>query len=182
MNVLYHGTLSEFDQFTLDPPERNSPAPSRSLGVFLTACPRIAAHFTLKSEVIDAGYDSDTGSATLRHNPWQFDPDPFLENACILHCSTELGQPVRLSCLEWMALVEEKSSDELHALRQIWLDAGHDGVIVEAWDGDTEHEDYGRPCVEMHSAMVVVFDPQAVQIHKRQPAGEAWTPERSFRP
>ena len=180
--MLYHGTVSEFDQFTLDPPGRNSPAPSRSLGVFLSNCPRIAAHFTLKDEVLDAGYDSHEGSPSLRNDPWQFDADPFLEGACILHCAVDLTHPVHFSCLEWMTLVEEKGSDELQALRDAWLASGHDGLIVEAWDGQVEHPEHGKPCVEMHGATVVVFDPTRVHIRQRQPAAQAWYSKPRVRP
>ena len=177
--MFYHGTIHAFDQFTHEPAARNTPSGTNTLGVFLSACPRIAGHFTLKTEVIDAGYDSDAGSSTLRDDPWQFDAAPFLDGASLLHCKPCVSNPLHMDPVAWLAIVEELDDEALEDLRQGWIASGHDGVLIEAWDGSSEHPEHGRPCVEMHAQTLIVFDPTQVSIITREPVHAAWQPPRS---
>lgn len=178
---LFHATTNPLLQFLA-----RAPAPTivdgegvygsaRPLGTFFSTSPRIAAHFVLKPEVIDAGYDSDEGSASLCQNPWRFDDQPFLPSAQVLQCEAPAQMRWQeLSALEWVEMVSTQEEEFFQALRDNALAAGFDGVRIRAWDGHSEHPEFGRPCVEYYADTYVAFDPTAVRIADARPAAEAW--------
>jgi hypothetical protein len=174
----YHGTTRAFDAF--DPA---APLASGSLtatfGTFFSTSAPIAEHFTLKPEVVDAGYDTEEGSRSLVRDPWRFDPAPFQANARVIAADVILQRPLVMDALAWMALVDQVHStmepDALvRAWRQSWEAAGHDGLLISAWDGQCTDADGVTPSVETDADTYVVFDARPVQILGSQPADACW--------
>lgn len=188
--ILYHGTRQHFDRFQAigpghDPNDEGVVfSHTRSLGTFFSGCPRIAAHFTLKPDVLDKGYDSHQGSSSLRENPWRFDPDPFDPNAQVLTC--RIDQPntrlYPMPVLRWLEICNEAEPETLEHMRQEYQAQGFDGILIEAAQDGDEHEDYGTPCVEYHDITVVLFDASKVSITDRKPAAEAYPPRFELNP
>lgn len=174
MPTLYHGTTQHFDRFLDEPHQRNTPSATNLIGVFLSECPRIAAHFTLKTDVLDDGYDSLIGSRSLRQYPWQYDPDPFLPGACVLHCRARVENPIVLSAIEWVDIVDGMSEADILLVRAQWIAQGHDSVLVEPWDGVSHHDEFGAPCIETHAQTLIVFDAERVCITDRSEPGTHW--------
>lgn len=178
---LFHATTNPLVQFLARAP---TPAlndgevvygEARPLGTFFSTSPRIAAHFVLKPEVIDAGYDSDEGSASLCRNPWFFDDQPFSPSAQVLQCQApDQLRWQELSALEWVEMVSTQEEEFFQTLREDALAAGFDGIRIQAWDGQEEHPEFGRPCVEYYADTYVAFDPTLVSIVDARPAEEAW--------
>ena len=176
---LFHGTSTKPAQFEKAPPavggEGFAWSATRCLGIFFSECPRIAAHFALRPEVVDAGYDTPQGSALLRKDPWRLSPDPFQPAAEVLTC--RLPDEVRLfpvPLLEWIDLCETRDATFWLTWRRELQARGFEGLRVEGWDGESEHPEFGPPCVEYHAPTVVCFDARAVRIVDRAPAAAAW--------
>lgn len=170
----YHGTLTDFDQFALDQPSVSASWTSR-LGLFFSESAPIAAHFTLKANVVDAGYDSVRGSRSLLEHPGRFDPEPFLPGARVISVELNLVHPHIMSAVEWTRWVEsvhgEKEGEaSVIAFRQTLQAAGHDGLKVEAWDGHLPQADDLTPCVETDAPLWVAFSPDTVRIQSSEPA------------
>ena len=181
--ILFHGTTSPLAQFQSRAPERTDGDAdtevvygfARGLGTFFSAHPRIAAHFVLKAEVIDAGYDSHQGSASLCENPWRFDAEPFLQGAQVLACEVSDAQRWKtVSVEDWVGMVAEQDDGFFVELRERLDQEGYHGVMIPAWDGQQEHPEHGRPCVEYYAPTYVVFDAARVSIVEARPAAEAW--------
>ncbi len=181
--LLFHGTCHPFSAF-----QATGPGPaaslegdvgvyshSRALGTFFSGHPRTAAHFTLRPEVLDAGFDSDEGSASLCYDPWQFDPAPFEPSAELLICQAPEGARWHeVPLMRWMEMVAEEGPTFFDRLRADLSAQGFDGVIIPAWDGRSASADYGQPCVEYFAPTYVLFDASGVSIEHRCPAEEAW--------
>lgn len=177
----YHGTTRTFEAFDRQA-DLASVSMTARLGVFLSASPEIAAHFTLKPEVLDAGYDSLEGSRSLIRNPWRYDRQPFLSNAHVLTVAFELNHPHRFDAISWMTLVDDfqgvtGAQTHFEQMRQRWLEEGYDGLIIEAWDGHSTDADGVRPSVEMDAVTYVIFQPERAQILERRVAETCWTPK-----
>ena len=189
--ILYHGTRRPIEQFQPigpghDPTDTGVAwSQTRGLGTFFSTCPRIAAHFTLKPEVIDQGYDSDEGSKTLRENPWRYDSQPFEPGSQVLTCAlADEHDPTRLApmdLMEWMTICEEWSTAQVTEMREELQAQGFHGLYIQEWDGEEEHEDHGTPCVEYHAPTVVLFDATRASITDRRPADQAWEEHRPAR-
>lgn len=188
--LVYHGTTRTFDVF--DPaPEQASGSLTATWGTYFSASPQIAAHFTLKPEVVDAGYDTDEGSRSLVRDPWQFDAAPFQAGAQVLTAEVTLNNPKVMDAVTWVALVEDLHGDldpmpRARALRAAWEADGHDGLFIPAWDGHHTDADGMTPSVETDADTWVVFDAHSVRIVARQAAETPWparapTPERRRR-
>lgn len=189
--TLYHGTLQPLERF-----DAQAAAPelqdgegvwghARGLGTFFSVDPKIAAHFTLKAEVLDAGFDSHQGSVSLVNNPWQFDADPFLPGAQVLACQAPTGLNLAsVPVLAWVAQCEEWDEEVWQEWKTRLQAQGFDGVEIPAWDGQQTHPDYGSPCVEYHATTYALFDPRPVTIVDRQPAQALWdnSPRPRLRP
>lgn len=189
--ILYHGTRRSIEQFQPigpghDPTDTGVAwSHTRGLGTFFSTCPRIAAHFTLKPEVIDQGYESDEGSKTLRENPWRYGSQPFEPGSQVLTCAlADEHDPTRLAPLdlmEWMTICEEWSTAQVTQMREELQAQGFHGLYIQEWDGEEEHEDHGTPCVEYHAPTVVLFDASRATITDRRPAEQAWEEHRPAR-
>lgn len=177
---LYHGTTESFARF--EETGRCNGSPTGALGVFLTSDPRVAAHFTINSDVVDRGYDLIRGSRTLISDPWTVaSGHPFLPGARVLACSADVRNSFRMSAVEWMALVEAAQDwggdARLSAFRDGLLAAGHDGILIEAWDGHSLDTEDCEPCCEYDATTVCVFDRAAVHIIEVRPPGWGWLPQ-----
>lgn len=173
----YHGTASPpFDRFRVGPSgDAGSGHNSARLGVFLTGCPRIAATFALKPDVIDKGYDTMAGSRSLLRNPYAFDEDPFLPDAAVLTCEADLGHAFPISASAWCDLVDAAACGEPDPFGPLLAGARAAGcdhiAIARALPG--ERDSLGcRPSMEYDAETWVVFDPAAVAIVAREPAAE----------
>lgn len=173
---LYHGTCRQFDAFLVD-----APAPegllwshTRALGTFFTGSAKVAAYFTLKPDVTDAGFDSDAGSHSLLEDPWQYDAQPFDEGAQVLTCQVSAERLYALPLMRWMELCEEADENRMTDMRLDYQSQGFDGILIEAAEEGEEHYEYGRPCAEYDTITVVLFDPSSVTITERGEPGQAW--------
>lgn len=164
--VAHHGTCRDFDRFDADRLGSFNPGATCRLGFFLSTDPRIAAHFVLRPEVIERGYDSEEGSAAIIKDPFRLDPDPFEDGARVLECELALISPARLALRHWMGLVARDDPREIDGLRRRFLRGGHDGLLIPAWDGDVAalDEDDDVPCVEYRADTWIAFRPEAIRI------------------
>lgn len=181
----YHGTTQTFETFDRLA-DQASGSITAQLGVFVSASPQIAAHFTLKPDVLDAGYDSHEGSRSLIRDPWRYDRQPFLPNAHVLDVAFDFNRPKHLDAIAWMTLVDglqgvNGAQAQVERLREAWLEAGHDGLIIAAWDGESTDADGVVPSVEMDADTYVIFQPETVQILERRAAETCW-PQAANRP
>lgn len=178
---IFHGTTTPFAHFSSQGPSPQVAGDdvlygfARTLGTFFSESPRIAAHFVLKPEVIDAGYDSHEGSRSLCQNPWRFDPEPFEPAAQVLKCELpDNAQWHAIPLMRWMEMIADEEEAFFAGLRERCVQEGKTGVVIEAWDGQAEHPHHGRPCVEYYAPTYVVFDASPVTILEARPAAEAW--------
>jgi hypothetical protein len=176
---LYHGTTAAFESFR-DTGASNG-SPTGTLGTFLSADPRIASHFTLEPDVVDRGHDLLRGSRTLIADPWTVaGHHPFLPGARVLECVVAVNSLHVMSAVTWTEIVDdapEPGGDvRLADFRAALIEAGHDGILIEAWDGSTRDRWGCQPCCEYDAATVCVFDRSKVTIVGEKPPGWAWLP------
>lgn len=172
--VAYHGTARDFQAFSAESVQASGSA-TACLGTFFSASPAVAAHFTLKPEVISAGYDSAAGSRSLVRNPWQFDAQPFMANAMVLMARIRLYNPLVLGVGEWVDIVESLQDiqhPEAVAIRHLqrWSLRGHDGVLVRRWDAYKPLPGGRWASVETDAETYIVFDASRVPILERRAA------------
>lgn len=175
--LVYHGTTRSFAEFAERPPIASGSS-TALLGTFFSASAQIAAHFTLKPDVMDEGYD--VGSRSLIQDPWQFDSSPFQEGSRVAIVQLELRHPKVIAALAWMSWVEEIHGDfecemRVAAWRQQLKKAGHDGLLIEAWDGVSKDTDGVYPSVETDATTYVLFDASQAQIQGWQEASVCWS-------
>ena len=144
----YHGTDRLFDRFE-DQNEIRSGSDSGQLWHFFSEDPKIAAHFMLTDEVLDAGYDADEGSRSLL-NPYRFDPDPFVPGAQVVQVGLTVQRSHHMSAVAWMEWLDTIHSGtvpegEPLRLRQSLVDQGYDSLIIE------DRQDVGRPLRSLKS-------------------------------
>jgi hypothetical protein len=172
----FHGSVNRFAQFEATPRRRATVAPTAGLGTFCVEDPRIAAHFTLRPHVLAAGYAHPLGSRILTDDPWALDSDPFLPGAGVAQVHLHLVAPVLLSVNTWLALMADldRVPQRVTDLRDIWQSRGHDGVRIEAWDGNPLADGERLPSVETDAVTWVAFAPQALTIERWLDPADAW--------
>lgn len=174
--VAYHGTTAHFEQFEVGCAGVSGSSTS-SLGGFFSTDPAIAAHFTLKPDVVDAGYDSAAGSRSLLSHPGRYDPMPFLDHARVAEVELVLERPYLMSAQAWADWVDDihgimtDPEADVKAFRQHLLDQGHDGIQIEAWDGQRA-ADGTAPSVETDAVSFVVFNREQVTLKGWRPADQ----------
>lgn len=177
---LYHGTTASFAAFA--DTGRCNGSPTGALGVFLSADPRVAAHFTLAPDVVDRGHDLPRGSRALVADPWAVaGGHPFLPGARVLECRASLARPYAMTVPEWLALVDEVIGFDgdacLARFRSRLADHGHDGIAIAAWDGTSLDQWNCEPCCEYDAPTLCVFDRRTVTVLGERPPGWAWLPD-----
>lgn len=175
--LAYHGTDRMFDCFK-DQSAMRSGSDSGQLGHFFSADPKIAAHFTLNEEVLDAGYETEEGSRSLR-DPYRFSADPFVPGAQVIQAELILGRCHHMSAVAWMEWLDTIHSGtvaqgEPLRWRQTLMDQGYDSLVINAWDGHSRDADGVRPSLETDATTWVVFEAAKIVIRGRQPAAEVF--------
>ena len=179
--VFYHGTSAAFRRFAPQPHARGNP--TGTMGVFLSADPRIAASFALKAEVVDAGYDHGDGSRSMLRDPWELAEgvEPFEEGAVLLECRAAVRNPHVMSAVDWAdladAAVEADGEAAVAAFKADLVRAGRDSVLVLAWDGSSVTSAELEPCCEYDAPTLCVFDHAAVSVTGSRSACWGWLPE-----
>lgn len=173
--LAYHGSLRRFDTFQSHPDQRMTRSPTARFGTFCIEDPRIAASFTLRPHVLNAGYRSPQGSRSLWEDPWALDEDPFDRGASVAEVEVRLIHPKTLSALTWVDIVEQArvSPEKAQHHLERWQAAGHDGLRIDAWNPD-EFAPSGQPSLETDAITWVAFHPSALRIQHWFDAEDAW--------
>jgi len=172
--LAYHGSTARFTAFNPAAPAVAGSATAR-LGIFLSADPRIAAHFTLRPWVISDGYAHPAGSRSLLDDPWQFDPDPFLPRAAVATVALAWRHPFPMQASDWARWIERVARQanpaaSVAAFRHWCERSGHDGVLVQAHDG----QGAVRPSLETDAPTYIAFRPDQVTLERWTDAADAW--------
>jgi len=178
----YHGTTEDFEQFELGRTGQGAGQGhvAGRIGIFLSACPKVATTFTLESHVWEqACEEGRSGMDRLLRDPYRYDEEPWLEGAHVVTCEVDVAKPMVVPVQDWVDLVDRVNGGEFdgepcpfRGLREAALRRGCDHILIPA-AGEGELSKSGDEFVVEYSAdVIVVLDPAKVRIVGRSPSAE----------
>lgn len=174
----FHGTTRQFARFC-PRAKAVSGSATAGLGIFFSSDLRVAAHFTLRPHVINEGYAHPMGSRHLLNDPWEFDMDPFLPDAHVIQAQLRLTNPYHSTAVNFARWVEHlrhlpDARLQVARCRAELIHAGHDGVLVAAWNIKDACPDGRKPCLEFDADTWIMFNPDQITIETRADVLSAW--------
>jgi len=177
----YHGTTEYFELFELGRtgPNIGQGHVSGVVGIFFSACPKIASTFTVTGDTYDEAYNRIGGSRVLISNPYFLDGEPWRDDAQVLTCELAVSRPLIFPVTEWCDLIDRSLDGEFddepcpfEQIREKALKGGYDHIIIPAAKPGETNAWGGDFAVEYDADNIIVLDPERIRIVERTPSDE----------
>jgi len=179
----YHGTTVDFDRFelghTFTGPDIGQGHISGVVGIFFSACPKVASTFTVTDETADEACNRINGAGVLLKNPYFLDGEPWRDGAQVLTCELDVSNPMIVPVRDWENLIDTSDSGDFidkgcpfEKLRNKALSDGYDHIIIPAAKPGEKTTWGGDFAVEYSADNFIILDPERIRIMERTPSDE----------